>query len=564
MPGTTTTRPGSNGRRITREDLQAAYSQVIGEGEATARAAAPQGLAVAGAVGILRHHAGLPGRPPAGARQVGRRRDPAALTWTCSCGASCAPVSGAGWPGNWAWFLLAVRDLRPAPGPERPDQRGLDRSRSSPGSRCSSRCATATPVAGRRTPDARAGRRSRRGSGSSSSTPRTAATSSPWCRARRFHTHAGVLAHDDIIGGDRGVDGDRVDRAQLPRAAPHPERHRAEDAPRGPGHLPQGPRRHPHRGRHRPGPACARGGRRVGRPVHDRAAGRRVGRRLRAARGLRRTGPGQRGGHARSRRALPGRDPRRDRGHRRDGPRPRSCSTCPSPTRWSRPRPAALRPGGILLAYLPTINQTALLRQALDDDDAPFGLAETQEIMRRTWHVEAPLGPPGPPHGGAHRIPHHGAAAGADRGRGRRPTSRRSAVQRPLFDRLHGIVLASTPTPRWRCPTACRPTASARGASTRRVEARRVRLRLARRPRRRVRAAPPRALERQGDDPDQPRRRGISDDELRALRRSSLTQRSVALDEDALAGALLGGLDDRVLEIVGHERPCRPSHPGRS
>ncbi len=50
---------------------------------------------------------------------------------------------------------------------------------------------------------------------------------------------------------------------------------------------------------------------------------------------------------------------------------------------------SALRPGGILLAYLPTINQTALLRQVLDEEDVPFGLAETQEIMRRTWHVEA-------------------------------------------------------------------------------------------------------------------------------------------------------------------------------
>jgi tRNA (adenine57-N1/adenine58-N1)-methyltransferase len=49
----------------------------------------------------------------------------------------------------------------------------------------------------------------------------------------------------------------------------------------------------------------------------------------------------------------------------------------------------ALRPGGILLAYLPTINQTALLRHALAESDAPFGMAETQEIMRRTWHVEA-------------------------------------------------------------------------------------------------------------------------------------------------------------------------------
>jgi len=49
----------------------------------------------------------------------------------------------------------------------------------------------------------------------------------------------------------------------------------------------------------------------------------------------------------------------------------------------------ALRPGGILLSYLPTINQTALLRQALDEADGHFGLAETQEVMRRTWHVEA-------------------------------------------------------------------------------------------------------------------------------------------------------------------------------
>ena len=49
----------------------------------------------------------------------------------------------------------------------------------------------------------------------------------------------------------------------------------------------------------------------------------------------------------------------------------------------------ALRPGGILLSYLPTINQTALLRAALDEEGSGFGLSETQEIMRRTWHVEA-------------------------------------------------------------------------------------------------------------------------------------------------------------------------------
>jgi hypothetical protein len=42
-----------NGRLITREDLQAAYSQFMGEGEASARAAAPKGLAVAGAVALV-------------------------------------------------------------------------------------------------------------------------------------------------------------------------------------------------------------------------------------------------------------------------------------------------------------------------------------------------------------------------------------------------------------------------------------------------------------------------------------------------------------------------------
>jgi hypothetical protein len=52
MPGTTT-KAGSNGRLITRDDLQAAYAQVMGEGEATVRAAAPRGLAVGGAIALV-------------------------------------------------------------------------------------------------------------------------------------------------------------------------------------------------------------------------------------------------------------------------------------------------------------------------------------------------------------------------------------------------------------------------------------------------------------------------------------------------------------------------------
>src|SRR6202034_4562686 len=61
----------------------------------------------------------------------------------------------------------------------------------------------------------------------------------------------------------------------------------------------------------------------------------------------------------------------------------------PEPHKVIAAAAGALRPGGILLAYLPTINQTALLRQALDEGGAPFGLSETQEITSNAWHVRA-------------------------------------------------------------------------------------------------------------------------------------------------------------------------------
>lgn len=47
----------------------------------------------------------------------------------------------------------------------------------------------------------------------------------------------------------------------------------------------------------------------------------------------------------------------------------------------------ALRPGGLLCAYLPTINQTGQLRSALAD--SAFGMPTTLEVLHRTWHVEA-------------------------------------------------------------------------------------------------------------------------------------------------------------------------------
>jgi tRNA (adenine57-N1/adenine58-N1)-methyltransferase len=58
----------------------------------------------------------------------------------------------------------------------------------------------------------------------------------------------------------------------------------------------------------------------------------------------------------------------------------------PEPWRVLGPAASALRPGGIFAAYLPTINQTAELREALGRHG--FVLASTVEVLRRTWHIE--------------------------------------------------------------------------------------------------------------------------------------------------------------------------------
>jgi tRNA (adenine57-N1/adenine58-N1)-methyltransferase catalytic subunit len=46
----------------------------------------------------------------------------------------------------------------------------------------------------------------------------------------------------------------------------------------------------------------------------------------------------------------------------------------------------ALRTGGILLSYLPTITQTVQLRTTLLEHG--FAMAETVEVLHRTWHIE--------------------------------------------------------------------------------------------------------------------------------------------------------------------------------
>ncbi|HEX2737798.1 MAG TPA: tRNA (adenine-N1)-methyltransferase [Acidimicrobiia bacterium] len=58
----------------------------------------------------------------------------------------------------------------------------------------------------------------------------------------------------------------------------------------------------------------------------------------------------------------------------------------PEPWRVVKHAIHALRPGGILLAYLPTIGQVQRLREELDE--SPFGMAESLEVMQRTWHVD--------------------------------------------------------------------------------------------------------------------------------------------------------------------------------
>jgi tRNA (adenine57-N1/adenine58-N1)-methyltransferase catalytic subunit len=58
----------------------------------------------------------------------------------------------------------------------------------------------------------------------------------------------------------------------------------------------------------------------------------------------------------------------------------------PEPWQVVKHAEGALRPGGILVAYTPSIMQVAQLRESLSESD--FELAGTVEILQRTWHVE--------------------------------------------------------------------------------------------------------------------------------------------------------------------------------
>jgi tRNA (adenine57-N1/adenine58-N1)-methyltransferase catalytic subunit len=58
----------------------------------------------------------------------------------------------------------------------------------------------------------------------------------------------------------------------------------------------------------------------------------------------------------------------------------------PEPWRVVPHAEKALRPGGIFVAYTPSIVQVSQLRQVLDGSG--FRQAETLEVLNRTWHVE--------------------------------------------------------------------------------------------------------------------------------------------------------------------------------
>jgi tRNA (adenine57-N1/adenine58-N1)-methyltransferase catalytic subunit len=58
----------------------------------------------------------------------------------------------------------------------------------------------------------------------------------------------------------------------------------------------------------------------------------------------------------------------------------------PEPWRAVKHAAGALRPGGIIVSYLPTVPQVMTLREALGD--AGFGMAETIEVLQRPWHID--------------------------------------------------------------------------------------------------------------------------------------------------------------------------------
>ena len=60
----------------------------------------------------------------------------------------------------------------------------------------------------------------------------------------------------------------------------------------------------------------------------------------------------------------------------------------PEPWQVVKHAERALRPGGLFVAYTPTIIQAVQLRETLEG--SPFELAETMEVLNRGWHIDGP------------------------------------------------------------------------------------------------------------------------------------------------------------------------------
>jgi tRNA (adenine57-N1/adenine58-N1)-methyltransferase len=58
----------------------------------------------------------------------------------------------------------------------------------------------------------------------------------------------------------------------------------------------------------------------------------------------------------------------------------------PEPWQVVKHAARALHPGGLLVAYTPQITQAVQLRETLTASD--FGMAETMEVLHRSWHIE--------------------------------------------------------------------------------------------------------------------------------------------------------------------------------
>ena len=198
------------------------------------------------------------------------------------------------------------------------------------------------------------------------------------------------------------------------RGAADARRVRARDAARRAGHLPEGPRADPDPRRHLPRRARPRVGRRVGRAHPRRCCARSARPATSPATSSATTSPPR----ARSNvEGFLGPDLPLDIEVRDvyDGidvdDLDRILLDLPEPWRVVKHAEAALHPGGILLAYLPTIGQVVALARGA----RRLGVRHGRDARGAAAHLarRRPVGATRPPHGRAHRLPHPRAAARA-------------------------------------------------------------------------------------------------------------------------------------------------------